>query len=144
MRALKYMLVTKTHTPTSELRMNMLPFTHTLHDKYTLTYAHLCSPISTRLLLRKTHTRKYQSTSMAFDVIDANAVHTCTGQPLNSEIESITSWMLNLSFREAYQSLYAHSLTRTLNFANGTQSPPQIQTRTHGLATAIFIPFLPI
>lgn len=48
----------------------------------------------------------FQSTSMAFSIVDEVNVYTCTGQPLRSDIANIVEWMLNEDFNTAYSSIF--------------------------------------
>lgn len=47
-----------------------------------------------------------QSCHMAFETVDQDAVHLCTGNPLPRDIEQAVHWLFNSSFREAYESEY--------------------------------------
>lgn len=47
----------------------------------------------------------FQSTAMAFDIVNEVNVYTCTGQPLRSDIANIVEWMLNEDFNTAYTSI---------------------------------------
>lgn len=47
----------------------------------------------------------FQSTAMAFDIVNEANVYTCTGQPLRSDIANIVEWMLNEDFNTAYTSI---------------------------------------
>ncbi|XP_067911277.1 replication factor C subunit 5 isoform X1 [Heterodontus francisci] len=44
-----------------------------------------------------------QSTNMAYAEVSENAVYTCTGHPLKSDIANILDWMLNKDFTTAYR-----------------------------------------
>eukprot|EP00045_Choanoeca_perplexa_P008949 m.84492 g.84492 ORF g.84492 m.84492 type:complete len:292 (+) comp14688_c0_seq3:102-977(+) len=48
-----------------------------------------------------------QSTSMAFDTLDARSVYTCTATPQPEDIQSIMSWMLEKSIAESYHLIMA-------------------------------------
>ena len=45
-----------------------------------------------------------QSTSLAYNDVSEQSVYECTGQPLPTDIALIVEWMLNDSFKDAYQS----------------------------------------
>ena len=45
----------------------------------------------------------WQSSSMAFDEVNEDAVYTCVGHPLRSDIRNIVHWMLNDNFQTAYK-----------------------------------------
>ena len=47
----------------------------------------------------------FQSTAMAFDIVNEVNVYTCTGQPLRSDIANIVEWMLNEDFNTAFTSI---------------------------------------
>ena len=46
-----------------------------------------------------------QSCNMAYDDVTEDNVYTCVGHPLRSDIENIVTWMLNESFKKAYDSI---------------------------------------
>ena len=43
-----------------------------------------------------------QSTSMAFETVDATSVYVCTATPLPQDIENMVSWMLTETIDQAY------------------------------------------
>jgi len=45
-----------------------------------------------------------QSTFLAYNEVSERSVYECTGQPLPTDIALIVEWMLNDSFKDAYQS----------------------------------------
>ena len=47
----------------------------------------------------------FQSTFMAYDAVDEDAVYTCVGHPLRKDIENIVYWVLNDGFTAAYNSI---------------------------------------
>ncbi|XP_023668127.1 replication factor C subunit 5 isoform X1 [Paramormyrops kingsleyae] len=46
-----------------------------------------------------------QSTSMAYEKVTEDSVHTCTGHPLKSDIANILDWALNKDFTSAYKQI---------------------------------------
>lgn len=46
-----------------------------------------------------------QSTHMAYDSVDEDAVYTCVGHPLRRDIENIVYWVLNENFTTAYNNI---------------------------------------
>ena len=63
----------------------------------------------------------FQSTALAFDVVNEVNVYTCTGQPLRSDIANMVKWMLNEDFTTTYNgillwpNLYIWVRSRNLN-----------------------------
>jgi len=55
-----------------------------------------------------------QSAAMAHELIDENAVYTCVGRPLKTEINSIVNWLLNKPFRQAYEDISKLKLEKGL------------------------------
>ena len=47
----------------------------------------------------------FQSTSMAYDEVNEDAVYTCVGHPLRRDIENVVNWLLNEDFITAYNSI---------------------------------------
>jgi replication factor C subunit 3/5 len=43
-----------------------------------------------------------QSTSMAFEKVDASSVYVCTATPLPKDIENMVSWMLTETIEQAF------------------------------------------
>ena len=60
--------------------------------------------------------RKYlnilQSTSMAFKVVDENAIYACTGNPEPGFIVRLIEWLMTDSFREVYEKLLNEKTNR--------------------------------
>ena len=60
--------------------------------------------------------RKYlnilQSTSMAFKVVDENAIYACTGNPEPAFIGRLVEWLLNDNFSEIYRKLVQEKTAR--------------------------------
>ena len=48
-----------------------------------------------------------QSTHVGYGVVNEENVYICTGNPLQSDIQSIVDWMLNDSFTDAYKSIFS-------------------------------------
>lgn len=46
-----------------------------------------------------------QSTHVGYGVVNEENVYTCTGNPLQSDIQSIVEWMLNDNFTDAYRKI---------------------------------------
>lgn len=44
---------------------------------------------------------------MGYGVVNEENVYICTGNPLQSDIQSIVDWMLNDSFTDAYKSIFS-------------------------------------
>jgi hypothetical protein len=47
----------------------------------------------------------FQSTSLAFDIVNEENIYTCTGKPQRNDIANIVNWMLNEDYKTAYQSI---------------------------------------
>ena len=79
-----------------------------------------------------------QSTSMANPVVDEKSVYLTSGAPLPSDIERINDWLLNLTFREAYEKLVAACSTKGYALADiltdltlyiiGSELPPAVMS----------------
>ena len=66
----------------------------------------------------------FQSTAMAFDIVNEVNVYTCTGQPLRSDIANIVEWMLNEDFNTAYTSILFMQARRLLYATTSDKQPP--------------------
>lgn len=66
----------------------------------------------------------FQSTAMAFDIVNEVNVYTCTGQPLRSDIANIVEWMLNEDFNTAFTSILFTQARRLLYGTTSDKQPP--------------------
>ena len=70
----------------------------------------------------------FQSTAMAFDIVNEVNVYTCTGQPLRSDIANIVEWMLNEDFNTAFTSIL---FTQARRLLYATTSDKQLLIQEH-------------
>merc|ERR1719373_295317 len=47
-----------------------------------------------------------QSAHMAYPEVNIESVHLCTGAPLPKDLEQVCNWLLNSSFKEAYDNIF--------------------------------------